>query len=163
MNPSKQIFISSTAPTPTSMVSRERFLWGGLGALAPLLVSLTMLDLSTLERYVNDLPQTEMQLRLAGYSSRVLLLFVIGGIWACLHRMENDPKKLFQLGIVAPAMITAMINTNPVSQDNAEPTARPTAAITFSLIASAHAGENDGKKGRRPTSIEQFVKGFLGR
>jgi len=47
---------------------------------------------------------------LFGYGLRTLLLFYLGGLVAFLHKDEHSPFKLFQLGIVAPALITAFIN-----------------------------------------------------
>ncbi len=154
---------SATAiPACIRLSSRKRFLWGGLGALAPILLSLTMLDISTLERYVNELHGAEMQLRLAGYSIRLVLLFLLGGIWASLHRLENDPRKLFQLGIVAPAMITAMINTNNAIPGNTEVAYLPATNFSISLIPSAHASD-EIEKAPEPGPIDLILKGFLGR
>src|SRR5215475_655055 len=91
----------------------RRFLWGGLGALAPTIISLAILDHTAVADYLANIEGNAAWL--GGYAFRVVVLFVIGGLWAYFHRAEIEPLKLFQLGIVAPAMITGMINASNVS------------------------------------------------
>ena len=66
----------------------------------------------------------------------------IGGLWAYFHRSEVEPLKLFQLGIVAPAMITGMINASNVS-NQAQPGDSAWLDLRFALISSAHAADGD--------------------
>ena len=138
----------------------RRFLWGGLGALAPTVISLAILDHASVADYISHIDQKTIEL--GGYGFRVLALFAIGGLWAFFHRSEVEPLKLFQLGIVAPAMITGMINASNVSGQ-----ARPgdSAWLGFpALIASAHAQEvTPPPPPDQPSPVDQFIQGFLGR
>lgn len=143
----------------------SRFFWGGLGALAPTIISLAILDHSSLAHYISNID--EETFKLVGYGFRVLVLFAIGGLWAFFHRSEVEPLKLFQLGIVAPAMITGMINASNVS--NQAP-AGDSAWLNFpiALISSAHAAEGDQPPPPPPTPVQQspvdqFINGVFGR
>lgn len=143
----------------------SRFFWGGLGALAPTIISLAILDHSSLAHYISNID--EETFKLVGYGFRVLVLFAIGGLWAYFHRSEVEPLKLFQLGIVAPAMITGMINASNVS--NQAP-GSDSAWLNFpiALISSAHAAEGDQPPPPPPTPVQQspvdqFINGVLGR
>jgi hypothetical protein len=143
----------------------SRFLWGGLGALAPTIISLAILDHSSLAHYISNID--EETFKLIGYGFRVLVLFAVGGLWAYFHRSEVEPLKLFQLGIVAPAMITGMINASNVSN---EATPGDSAWLNFpvALISSAHAAEGDPSPPQQPatdqqSAVDQFINGVLGR
>lgn len=128
-----------------------KFLLGGLGALAPILASFAILDHETIKHYFE-----ESTMKLAGYSFRIIVLFTLGGIWAFLHKSEEDPIKLFQLGIVGPALITGMINANNAvapSSDHVK-----TVSFSFSIIQEAYAsGDNDEDDGN------DFIDGILGK
>lgn len=151
---------------PRGGVRREagggtRFLWGGLGALAPTVISLAILDHSTLADYIFAIDERVFEL--FGYGFRVVALFVIGGLWAFFHRTEVEPLKLFQLGVVAPAMITGMINASNVSrQEHAEGTAW--LDFRIALVSSAYAQESvPAPQPAPPTPVEQFINGVFGR
>lgn len=142
----------------------SRFLWGGLGALAPTVISLAILDHSSLVDYIANMD--EETFKLVGYGFRVVVLFAIGGLWAYFHRSEVEPLKLFQLGIVAPAMITGMINASNVS-DQVRPEDSAWLDFSISLISSAHAEETAQPPPAPPPSqqspVDQFINGVLGR
>jgi hypothetical protein len=159
---------TSAAPAAKSGERREgggyrRFLWGGLGALAPTLISLAILDHMSVAEYITDIEEKTPEL--GGYGFRVLALFVIGGLWAFFHRSEIEPLKLFQLGVVAPAMITGMINASNVSrQTPADESAW--LDIPFTLVSSAHAEETTQAPPPAPdqqSAVDQFINGLLGR
>ena len=141
----------------------SRFLWGGLGALAPTIISLAILDHSSLADYIANID--EETLKLVGYGFRVVVLFTIGGLWAYFHRSEVEPLKLFQLGIVAPAMITGMINASNVSNQ----TQPGDSAWHFpvGLISSALAADGDQPSPPpapdEQSAVDQFINGVLGR
>ncbi len=141
-----------------------RFLWGGLGALAPTIISLAILDHSLLADYAANID--EETFKLVGYGFRVLALFAIGGLWAYFHRSEVEPLKLFQLGIVAPAMITGMINASNVS-DQVRPEDSAWLNFPISLISSAHAEETTqpppAPQPDQQSPVDQFINGVLGR
>ena len=127
---------------------RRRFLIGGCGALAPILLSLVVFDgrvLATLDLAVT-----------LGYVIRVAALFAIGGLAVVfLDRDEVDAVKLFKLGIAAPALLTTAINGRSVSLPDAPPPRAPmTTALEsgFGLVGSAHAAEPR----RQAMPVQQF-------
>ncbi len=97
------------APTPSEkpLTTRDKILIGGLGALTPIIMNLLVIDL---EKLFIDLTIISV----IAYIIKVAILFYIGGIVAYLNKDEQKPIKLFQLGIYAPAMIIAFMNTNPL-------------------------------------------------
>ena len=88
--------------------SRQRFIVAGLGGVAPVLVSLIAIDLQIIMLNATVLA-------VLSYGVRVLALFAIGGLVGWLHKNEVDLVKLFQIGIAAPALITAAINGRQVT------------------------------------------------
>ncbi|MCQ8131025.1 hypothetical protein, partial [Methylomonas rivi] len=96
----------------THLSDRQRFLFAGLGGIMPTLLNLIVIDLETLLLSVT-------LLSVLSYLIRVLALFAIGGVVGWLNRSECDPVKLFQLGIAAPALITAAMNGGRVALPDA--------------------------------------------
>src|SRR6516165_990183 len=86
---------------------RNKFLVGGVGGIAPVLINLFVIDLEAI------LVQVTL-LVIISYLIRVVALFFVGGFVAYLNQ-ERNPYKIFQLGIAAPALITAIINGNNVT------------------------------------------------
>lgn len=101
----------SEPKTPISgekpLSTRDKILIGGLGALTPIIMNLLVIDL---EKLLINLTVISV----IAYIIKVAILFYIGGIVAYLNKDEQKPIKLFQLGIYAPAMIIAFMNTNPL-------------------------------------------------
>jgi hypothetical protein len=148
-------------PNATQVPSKMRFLYGGAGGMAPVLVSLALADAQVL------MDKLEEPYFLAAFAFRTLALFAIGGVWAWMHATEWDPRKLFQLGIVAPAMILGMIHaTAPASTDTAESSAEGW-GLSFSIVSTAHAahlaGHETSETVEEPSPAEQIIKGLLGR
>ena len=149
-----------------------RFLWGGLGALAPSIISIAILDYSTLDHYIANVDK--LPFLLAGYASRVIALFGIGGLWAYFHRSEVDPLKLFQHGVVAPAMITAMLGASKISNPSSA-TDVSWLDLVPSVVSTAYANDQPPPQQPPPqqqqpqqqqqqqSAVEQFLKGVLGR
>ncbi len=90
------------------LTTRDKIFIGGLGALTPIIMNLLVVDL---EKLLISLTIISV----IAYFIKVVLLFYIGGIVAFLNKDENKPIKLFQLGIYAPAMIIAFMNSNPLN------------------------------------------------
>ena len=162
------------------MTMLNRFLWGGLGGLAPILATFLILEAHTIALYLDELRQGGSMLTIIGYAVRVVGLFVVGGLWAGLHKSEADPKKLFQLGIVAPAMITGMISAGhagAVSSDAeitarsapatiARPAAPATSGVTSprSFFGSSSQPQTDRPRpGDSDDPVKSFIRGLLGR
>lgn len=83
--------------------TREKIILGGIGALTPILLNLIVIDLQGI--FSNVTP-----VACIGYSVRVIALFCVGGLVAFLHKKENDSVRLIELGIIAPALLTSVIN-----------------------------------------------------
>ena len=151
---------------------REKVFIGGLGALTPIVVNLLAIDL---ERVFSNITLAVA----LGYALRVTILFYLGGLVAFLHRDEQDRLKLFELGIVAPALITAFLNAQ-AGKIEVKPGSGPkeahynTSVVAFDLIATAYADESpDQASTQSPsplpafsapteTTSEQILRGFLG-
>ncbi len=82
---------------------QKRICLGGLGALTPIVINLLTVDLEQVFSHFTWFAAM-------GYGIRTVILFYFGGIMAYLHKDEMSPVKLFELGIVAPALITAFLN-----------------------------------------------------
>lgn len=104
----------------------------GLGGITPVLLSLVVIDLETLLLDVTPLA-------VVSYLIRVLALFAVGGLVGWLHKSEHDTVKLFQLGIAAPALITAAINGGriPLPEKLSDPHGRPSASLVSPAYAQA--------------------------
>jgi hypothetical protein len=81
---------------------------GALGGGLPILVSLLAVDLPTV---FSDHSLTAGNL--LGYAIRVGILVFLGGVVAMLNSDVKQPLSLVQLGIAAPALVSAYINGAP--------------------------------------------------
>ena len=91
------------------LTTNQKIMLGGLGALTPILLNLLAVDLKTTFSAITIFV-------VVGYAIRVLILFYLGGLVAYLHRDENKPIKLFELGIVAPALLTTIISAAQIER-----------------------------------------------
>ena len=85
------------------LTNHTKILIGGVGALTPIVLNLVVVDLKTTLTNLTVVV-------LLGYLLRVVVLFYLGGLVAYFHKGEKSALKLFELGIVAPALITALMN-----------------------------------------------------
>ena len=144
--------------------TRQKLLLGGLGGIAPVIINLIVIDLETLLLDLTILSGVS-------YCIRVMALFAVGATVAVLNKSEHDRFKVFQLGIAAPALITAVINGSHVTIPE-KPGAEHArygavqSALSFELIASVQAQtETKGPKQfslPRETAMQQITRGFLG-
>jgi hypothetical protein len=102
----------SMSASDRAISSVARFGWGGLGGMLPIFGDLVALDITDIASYV-DHPEALTIGVYIGISIKSLILFVVGGIVAMLHRDIHKPYVLLQLGVVAPALFTSFINGNP--------------------------------------------------
>lgn len=124
-----------------------RFLCGGVGALAPIFVNLVVVDMHAVLVAMAKDPEGAALL-IVEYGVKALALFVVGGTVGFMHDDENKPKKLFQLGLGAPAMIIAGVNgvalgdlsTRPEAPHVAPAAAPPTAAWVAEMTSTEDAG-----------------------
>ncbi len=144
--------------TTHRMTLRWKILVGGLGALTPIVMNLLVVDAAAI---------SELELGIVlGYFLRVVLLFYLGGLVAYLHKEEESPIKLFELGIAAPALITALLNGAQIEAAKI-PSRAATPPASTSFIPSAYAqGTTKGQV--RTFSLpkenlgEQVVRGLTG-
>ena len=140
------------------MPTRTKLLLGGLGALMPTIAVLLVAEASIIESFTTAS-------EIIGYALRVVLLFLVGGFWVWLHKSEHDPMKVVQLGIVAPAMITGVIQAGNVPVQSPEKMAGDQAGISFTVVSSAYAQSLPAQQSspRKPTIADCIIKGFRGK
>jgi hypothetical protein len=147
----------------------RRFLAGGMGALTPIVLNYVVTD-----RYVvfGDLEAWAV----VGYAIKVALLFWLGAVVAWMHQDEHRPQRLFQLGIVAPALVTTMMNGMNIDHHRGkEPRGldkvlRPVDVTAAVLVTPARAQERRQEQDvvhsfaepPRESALQQFLRGFLG-
>lgn len=142
------------------MPTYQRIGYGCLGALTPVLLNLLAIDFET--------AFADFKLiKFAGYCFRVILLCALGAIVAMLHKSEKSPVKMFELGMAAPALLTALLNASNVNANKDHSQAVSTALGNISWISSAYADEPipvEVKPLAAPQSsaTQQFFQGFLG-
>lgn len=88
---------------------KVKLIIGGIGGLAPILTKLLILDADTITSYLQNFSLEFW--KFAGYVLWSCILFSAGVFWAFIHKSENNLLKLFQLGIVAPAMIMGTVQS----------------------------------------------------
>jgi len=114
------------------MKTYKKILIGGLGALTPIIMNLLVVDLEVL--------LVKLTLfAILGYTIRVIILFYLGGMTAFLHKDEDNSVKIFELGIVAPALITALINAGQIDVPKVAFSETTEKTSTIQLISSAYA------------------------
>lgn len=141
------------------MSTQKKILLGGLGALTPIIMNLLVVDLNVLLVNVTGLA-------LAGYLIRVVILFYLGGLVAYLHKDENSPLKLFELGIAAPALITALLNAGHVETPKTTAQATGISTVSGMIVPSAYA-QTIGKEIKtfsipEESQTQQFLRGLTG-
>jgi len=110
-----------------------------------------------------------------GFLIRAVGFSGLGAFWGYLHRPDHDRKRVFQLGLLAPAAVVSLIyanfGTGSSPGGNVEPTAwmqdAGKAVAGLGLIGSAHAeGFPDIPitfPTAGPTFVERMIKGAFGR
>jgi hypothetical protein len=139
------------------MSSRQKILIGALGAATPLALNLVVVDLLTLS--------SPTVLTAAGYAIRVAALIGLGTFIVFLNLDEERRLRIFQLGLAAPALVTALLNGfNQRSLLQAQVFVSPTvSAVLSEPIAYAAAGDPARQFAiRRETSGEQVWRGLTG-
>jgi hypothetical protein len=148
------------------MKTYKKILIGGLGALTPIIMNLLVIDLEVIFLNVT-------LFAVFGYLIRVNILFYLGGMTAFLHKDETSPVKIFELGIVAPALITALINAGQIDVQKVNLATENKEIGAIQIISSAYAQtaqESDSSQIKvktfyipKETIFEQLLRGALGR
>jgi hypothetical protein len=105
--------------------SLQRFFIACLGALTPIITNLLVVDLHTT---LNNLSVIEG----LNYAIRLVALCASACVVVFLNSDEARPVKLFQLGVMAPALLTSLINGATISL-KANPPSTQSAAIEAPL------------------------------
>lgn len=159
--------------TANILSDKSRIIIGGIGGIAPLIISLLVVDLKSL---LSDMATMDA----IGLGVRVLVLIFIGSMVGYLHNSEQEPFKVFQLGIAAPALLTTAINGYSVVGPAAtlkemKTTAyqsEPDRRFSLSLISTAHAEEpklrgkfinRNAFKEPKISNMERFMRGLIGK
>ncbi|HEV7472491.1 MAG TPA: hypothetical protein VGN90_00485 [Pyrinomonadaceae bacterium] len=150
--------------TVEQLTTRQKIVIGGTGALAPILLNLLVVDLKTTFASISAIV-------VLGYLIRVTILFSLGGGMAYFHRTEKNALRLFELGIIAPALLTGVMNGTATLKDaNLRASAEPAAATAsftdlFIPTAYAKADEPEVKKYSKPEESigAQLWQGLSGR
>ncbi|WP_281558835.1 hypothetical protein [Thalassomonas sp. RHCl1] len=85
------------------MKLNQRIALGAIGGITPYLVTLLSIDFKTAVVNYEILDWV-------GLIVRCIILIFLGAFVAYLHKTENEPFKVFQLGLAAPALLATFIN-----------------------------------------------------
>lgn len=146
------------AKQPICLDTKTRITLGALGGISPIIISLLVVDVPAL------ISETGLMDGI-GLAIRFLVLIFIGGLVGYLHNKEDEPFKLFQLGIAAPALLTTAINGNSIA--NQTLLKEHTAATEYHLfIKDAYADpdyrNDDMFKEPKINNVQLFLRGLLG-
>ena len=125
------------------MKTNQKIMIGSLGAFTLIIMNLYIVDLSIMVQKFTPLVAL-------GYLLKAIILLFIGGLWAWLHKSEEEPFKLFQLGLVAPAIIMVAVNGQNYRTVSVSETQLPT-YLTF--IASAYANSSSIKPALKANNL----------
>jgi hypothetical protein len=137
---------------------RQKLLVGAVGALTPLALNFAVVDRLALESLT--------VLAAMGYAIRVSTLTGLGILVVLRNIDEDNHARLFQLGLAAPALATALLNgVNQRSLLQSQPSPAAPAAWTFSLAVAYAASDPPARRFEIPseTSGEQVWRGLTGR
>src|SRR5580765_4425884 len=139
------------------MPHRTKLLIGALGAATPLAINLIVVDQLALS--------SPTALTVLGYAIRVLALVGLGVFVVVRNLDEEQPARLFQLGLAGPALITALLNgmnqrSLIQSQSLASPTSR--AFLSMPVVYAASASQPRQFELPQETSGEQIWRGLTG-
>lgn len=130
------------------MPTHKKIFIGGLGALTPIIMNLLVVDF-------NILLVNLTTFALIGYLIRVVVLFYLGGLVSYLHKDEKSPLKVFEFGIIAPALLTALINANNVEVPRVSKTTKDTTVGSHFFISAAYA-QTDTLAANHQVKLKEF-------
>lgn len=162
-----------------NLSSRERI---ALGALGGLIVGIATYPMGEGEGYADLFIRGDIAVVL-GFALRVLGTATLGAIWSYVHKPEHDPRRAFQLGIVAPAALAGVIYANAGDSGSDKTSALPVAApmvaavptpeaTGLSLIGTARADtatqpsttpQKPSKPKPKQSFIQRLIKGIVGK
>jgi len=139
--------------------TKTRIAIGAIGGISPIIISLLVVDVVQLFNETGLMDGI-------GLGIRFFVLIFIGGMVGYLHNQEEEPFKLFQLGIAAPALLTTAINGNSIANQTFMKEHKADAQYHF-FIKSAHAADTDYKnlsdfKEAKISNTQLFLRGLIG-
>ena len=139
-----------------ALSSIQRWLYGGLGAVAPIVAGGITVDGPALQSFFAD------AVNMLGFGFRTGCLVVIGGFVSFLHKKTDDEWTAFVIGIGAPALIMTMITngssgvTNALANDVRTTIVYSEPHQPLRLIASANAAETPAVRAAESNAVPYF-------
>ncbi|MCH8197750.1 MAG: hypothetical protein IH904_06675 [Proteobacteria bacterium] len=138
--------------------SKEKIFIGGVGALVPMFATFPVEDYLEFFYYPD-----RIQL-VSGFLIRAVALFAVGSFWVYLHKSEHDPMKIFQLGIVAPAMILGVVNANNFTSDTSgQPDSESQRSLTGWSIVTTALAQPASTTSRNPRISADNIARYVGK
>ena len=95
------------------MTTARRFLWGGIGGLAPILATFLILEADIIGRYLAELGRGGSALTVIGYVVRVVGLFIAIPAIAAYNILRNRVQRLvLEVGIVSENLMSRFENVS---------------------------------------------------
>ena len=140
-----------------AMTMRQKMALGAVGAVTPLALNLLVVDQLALGNLTI--------LAFIGYAIRVAVLVGLGSLVVYLNNDEDNRTRIFQLGLAAPALVTALLNgANQRSLLQTQQFVTPRSAAIFSTVVHAEEAAPQGKQFTIPkeTQAQQVWRGLTG-
>jgi len=158
-------------PNEPPLALWKRLAIGGIGGLLPLVATLFVKDVETLNGYwdtfVNGV-NTGAPLMTGGYILRGTFLFLAGAFVVWFQNTGNDPKKILQFGMAAPGLLASMVLAYSAQNALVKPDDAPEQGARSSVVGEANAsdGELDEQSAQTlfsdRTALAKVLSGFLG-
>ncbi len=146
------------APQPSAaelvpLAPKAVWRWGAAGGLLSVLAANGLFDLKKIEAMLNG---SDPAVQITTLVLLGIVTAVAGGLWARAHKPIHSVMVAFQLGILAPAAINALIAT-------AAPNSGQETGLNFMdelFISTAHAGTHPASQ-QKPTIIDCIIKALI--
>jgi len=145
---------------------RSRVCMGAMGGLLPIVVTLAVTDVVTIQQVINSgFAGSGSVASFAGWAVKVLMLMTIGGLVAYFYESETSRLKLLQIGIAAPAILTSMVNGANVAAKPVDVGEwRPAPAQYAAVVQPGEAGPAIVfQRKEKPSPFDCFVRGLIDR
>jgi hypothetical protein len=142
------------------MTDKERIALGAIAGALVAIIGYPLTGFESIAAYKSEGAFEEGLILAAGLALRAVGFAFLGGLWAYLHRSESDRLKVFQLGLIGPAMVSAMVSAN-LNKIEGDPV-QPVAFNLPGLIALAYAQTTTPTGTLKPSSWDILIRGILG-